>query len=99
MGIDGSGRLGAGASVNPNGGFIAGAFGNGRRGAAARGAAPVGKDIVANAGAHGSAATLEPALLNKNQQEPDIGGWGGNPTWKSFRFVRACERARRSETA
>ena len=31
-----------------------------------------------------------------------IGGWGGEsvvkpPTGKSFRFVRACERARRGE--
>ncbi len=25
-----------------------------------------------------------------------IGGWGVTPTGKSFRFVRACERARRS---
>ena len=28
---------------------------------------------------------------------PVIGGWGGSPTGKSFRFVRACERARRGE--
>ena len=28
-----------------------------------------------------------------------IGGWGGSPTGKSFRFVRACERARRGEAA
>ena len=32
-----------------------------------------------------------------------IGGWGGEsfvtPTGKSFRFVRACERARRGEAA
>ena len=26
-----------------------------------------------------------------------IGGWGGEPTGKSFRFVRACVRARRGE--
>ena len=28
-----------------------------------------------------------------------IGGWGVSPTGKSFRFVRACERARRGEAA
>ena len=28
-----------------------------------------------------------------------IGVWGVSPTGKSFRFVRACERARRGEAA
>ena len=44
-----------------------------------------------------------PGIVAKRRGDPDIciGGWGvfelARPTGKSFRFVRACERARRGE--